>query len=109
MKLSRLFTNEAEGDSRLATNLESDMAIHRRLESFACGPEEVRCIVKAYYDALLALGLASRDDPATRLIAKKIIEIAQTGERDPIKIRRRAIEKLGTSRVRCKIDRSGLR
>jgi hypothetical protein len=85
------------------------MVIHRRLESFAFRPEEVQCIVKAYDDALSALGLVSRDDPATRLIAKKIIEIAQTGERDPIKIRRRAIEKLGTSRVRCKTDRSGSR
>lgn len=85
------------------------MAIHRRLESFAFGAEEVQCIVKAYDDALLALGLASRDDPATRLLAKKIIEIAQTGERDPVKIRTRAIEKLGTSRVRCKSDRAGSR
>jgi hypothetical protein len=85
------------------------MVIHRRLESFAFRPEEVQCIVKAYDDALSALGLASRDDPATRLIAKKIIEIAQTGERDPIKIRRRAIERLGASRIRCKTVRSGSR
>jgi hypothetical protein len=85
------------------------MVIHRRFESFAFRPEEVQCIGKAYDDALSALGLVSRDDPATRLVAKKIIEIAQTGERDPIKIRRRAIEKLGTSRVRCNADRSGSR
>jgi hypothetical protein len=74
------------------------MAIHHLLDSFVFGPEEIQHVVKAYDDALSALGLASRDDPATRLLAEKIIEIARTGERNPIKIRRRAIEKLGTSR-----------
>ena len=76
------------------------MAIHRLLDGFAFGPEEIQYVVKAYD----ALGLANRDDPATRLLAKKIIEIARTGERDPMKIRRRAIEKLGTSRVRCRTE-----
>jgi len=83
------------------------MAIHHLLDGFAFGPEEIRYVVKAYDDALSALGLANRDDPATRLIAKKIIEIARTGERDPIKIRRRAIERLGTRRVRCKTEKIG--
>jgi hypothetical protein len=81
------------------------MTIHHLLGSFAFGPEEIHYVAKAYDDALSTLGLASRDDPATRLLAKKIVEIAQTGERDPITIRRRAIAKLGTSRVRCKQPR----
>jgi hypothetical protein len=67
------------------------------LDSFAFGPEEIQHVVKTYDGALSALGLASRDDPATRLLAKKIIEIERTGERDPIKISTRAIEKLATS------------
>jgi hypothetical protein len=83
------------------------MAIHHLLDSFAFGPEEIQYVVKAYDDALSVLGLASRDDPATRLLAKKIIQIARTGERDPIKIRKRAIEKLGTSRARCKTEKVG--
>jgi hypothetical protein len=83
------------------------MAFHHLLDSFAFGPEEIQYVVKAYDDALSSLGLASRDDPATRLLAKKIIEIARTGERDPLKIRRRAIEKLGTCRVRCKTEKIG--
>jgi hypothetical protein len=81
------------------------MTFHHPLDSFAFGPEEIQYVVKAYDDALSALSLASRDDPATRLLAKKIIEIARTGERDPIKIRTRAIEKLGTSRVRCRTEK----
>lgn len=83
------------------------MAIHHLLDSFAFGPEEIQYVVKAYDDALSALGLASRDDPATRLLAKKIVEIAKTGERDPITIRKRAIEKLGTSRACCKTEKVG--
>jgi hypothetical protein len=84
------------------------MAIHHLLDRFAFHPEEIQSVVKAYDDALSTLGLASCDDPATRLLAKKIIEIARTGERDPIKIRRRAIEKLGTSLVRCRAEKAGL-
>lgn len=85
------------------------MTIHHPLESFAFGPEEIQSVVKAYDDALAALGLARCDDPATRLLAKKIIEVARAGERDPIKIRRRAIEKLGTSRARCQAEKAASR
>lgn len=53
------------------------MVIHRRLESFALRPEEMQCLVQAYGDALSSLGLAHRDDPETRLVARKIIEIAR--------------------------------
>lgn len=85
------------------------MTVHHLLESFAFGPEEIQPVVKAYDDALAMLGLARCDDPATRLLAQKIIEVARTGERDPIKIRRRAIEKLGTPRSRCKAEKASSR
>ncbi len=49
----------------------------------------------AYEDALLALGLTDRSDPITEMLAKKIFEIAQTGERDPVRIRTLAINELG--------------
>ena len=49
----------------------------------------------AYEDVLRALGLANRTDPITEIVAKKIIEIAQTGERDPLQISARAIADLG--------------
>jgi hypothetical protein len=40
-------------------------------------------MVAAYESCLQTLGLADRSDPVTEVIAKQIIEIAQTGERDP--------------------------
>jgi len=49
----------------------------------------------AYEGALSVLGLADRTDPITEIIAKKIIEVAQSGERDPLRIRARAIAELG--------------
>jgi hypothetical protein len=43
---------------------------------------------------LCALRLKDRADPATEMIAKKIIELAQRGERDPVRLREHAIRGL---------------
>jgi hypothetical protein len=37
--------------------------------------------------ALIELRLADRDDPLTETLAQNIIETAQTGEKDPARIR----------------------
>lgn len=74
-------------------------AIYRLLENQAFGPEEIKRLVSAYEKALRVLALKSRDDAATQLVAKKIIKIAQTGERDPARICRRAIAELAISRA----------
>ena len=75
------------------------MAIHRLLENSAFGPEEIEAIVIAYEKALSVLALKNGDDPATRIVAKKIIKVAQTAERDPEQICQRAIEELEISRA----------
>jgi hypothetical protein len=54
---------------------------------------------EAYDIALQALGLIDRNDPVTELVAKKIIEIAQTGERNSQRLSTRAIEQLGIPTV----------
>jgi hypothetical protein len=41
------------------------------------------------------LQLSDRQDPITEIVAKKIIEAAQAGERDPRRIRERALRELG--------------
>jgi hypothetical protein len=71
------------------------MAIYRLLQNSAFGPEQVDRMTTAYEDVLRILGLSNRTDPLTEIVAKKIIEIAQTGERDPLRIRSRAIADLG--------------
>jgi hypothetical protein len=58
------------------------MPIHRLLQNSAFGPEEIAVMVAAYEDALRELSLANRADPATEVVALRIIELAQRGERD---------------------------
>lgn len=72
------------------------MAIHRLLKHSAFSPNDIRKMVTAYQETLLALGFADDDSPVTRLVAKKIIEIAETGELDPLRLSTQAISKLGT-------------
>ncbi len=71
------------------------MAIYRLLQQSAFGPEEIDRLATAFEDSLRALKLDDRSDPFTETVAKKLIEIAQTGERDPRQLRRRAFEALG--------------
>ena len=66
------------------------MAIYRLLKNRAFGPDEIKVLTTAYEDALRALRLTNRSDPATEIIAKKIIE----RERDPVRLRQRAIQDL---------------
>ena len=72
------------------------MAIYRLLQHSAFTPEDIVPIAAAYEDCLRVLKLANRSDPLTQIIAKAIIEIAQTGVRDPIKLRELALEQTGT-------------
>jgi hypothetical protein len=67
------------------------LAVYRLFQSSAFGPEEIARMTTAYEGALHVLGLADRADPLTEIVAKKIIEIAQTGERDPVRIRTKAL------------------
>jgi len=57
-------------------------------------PEEAAGIAAAFDSTLLALGLANREDPLTKLVAEKVIAAARTGERDPHKIKHAVLESL---------------
>lgn len=59
------------------------------------GPEEIKRLVTAYEQTLKAIHLVNRNDPVTEIVAKKIIEIAQTGVKDPAQISQQAIKDLG--------------
>ena len=58
------------------------MPIHGFLSNQAFEPETIREMSLALEDVCDALGLRLREDPAVRLIAEKIIELAQRGVRD---------------------------
>ena len=72
------------------------MAIRRLLQQEAgVSPADVAPITAAYDAALQLLRLTDRNDPVTEIVAKKIIEVARSGERDPPKICARALKELG--------------
>jgi len=73
------------------------MAIYRLLQNSAFAPEDISRLVAAYEDCLRILNVPDRPDPVTERLAKKIIEIGQTGMRDPIQIGRLALKELGIS------------
>ena len=71
------------------------MAICRLLEGSPLEPEMIRSLEAAYEKTLRIIGLVDRDDPITEMIARKIIEIAQTGVHDPAELSAIAIKEIG--------------
>jgi hypothetical protein len=71
------------------------MAIYRIFQTGVFEPEEIEIMSAAYEDALSVLQLANRQDPITELVARKIIAVARSGERDPPRIRELALKELG--------------
>jgi hypothetical protein len=45
--------------------------------------EELTILSNAFEETLCALRLADRNDPAITLVAKRLIDLALSGERDP--------------------------
>ena len=70
------------------------MPIIPLLQGRAFGPEDIKVMSTAFEGTLNALGLMDRADPLNELVAKKIIEIAKTGERNPSRLRDRALKSL---------------
>jgi hypothetical protein len=68
------------------------MPIYRLLEPGVFEPEQIATLANVFDDVLKTLGLADRSDPVTTMVARKVIEIAQTGERDPHRLKQLAIE-----------------
>jgi len=62
--------------------------------SGAFTPEKIAVIATAFEDALNVLGLVDRKDPAVTMVAKRTVEIARGGERDPILLRKAVLKSL---------------
>jgi hypothetical protein len=61
-------------------------------EQEAFGTDAIAVLAVALEDALRQLRLVNRNDPAATKVAKKIIELARQGERDPIRLREQAVQ-----------------
>jgi hypothetical protein len=75
------------------------VAIYRLIADGSFGPDEIQAMTAAYETALIDLRLTDRDDPITELIARSIVTVTAAGERDPARIKERAINALGVHRV----------
>lgn len=72
------------------------MPLQRLLIENAFGPEETALLSTAYEGALRSLGLKDRTDPATEMVAQKIIQLAREGIRDPDRLQQMAVQSLAS-------------
>ena len=68
------------------------MPLLRLLENQAFGPDEIAVMETAFEEALRELGLTDHEDPATLMVAQRIIESAKQGERDPARLREAGVK-----------------
>jgi len=71
------------------------MSIEYLFRSTAFDPETIKAMLAAYDRVRKVLSLADRDDCATWLVATKIVEQVRLGERDPDRMCRQVLKKLG--------------
>ena len=67
----------------------------------AFDPKDIDFMAIAYEGACKAVGLVDAKDPRAVIMAQKIIDAAQRGERDPARLREEALAALAT-RVGCR-------
>jgi hypothetical protein len=70
--------------------------IYRLLKGSAFAPDDIK-VLSDLDAALRELKLVDRTDPATELVAKRIIERAKQGERDPERLRQAGVEGAASS------------
>ena len=68
------------------------MNIYRLLRNSPLG--KTGHLIAAYELTLRALDVVDRNDPRTLMIAKKVLEIGETGLNDPAKISKRVVKLL---------------
>ena len=68
------------------------MNIYRLLRNSPLG--KTGHLIAAYELTLRALDVVDRNDPLTTMIAKKVLEIGETGLKDPAEISKRAVKLL---------------
>jgi hypothetical protein len=72
------------------------MPIQRLLQNLELEAEAVTRLVIAYEETLRALRLVDRTDPIADLVARKVIEIGLSGDRDAAEISSLAVRQLGS-------------
>jgi hypothetical protein len=71
------------------------MPIQRLLQNLELEAEDMTRLVTAYEETLRALRLVDRTDPIADLVARKVIEIGLSSDRDAAEISNLAVKQLG--------------
>jgi hypothetical protein len=90
------------------------MPFRRLAENSAFGPDEIAVLVAAFEEALQELGLTDREDPATLMVAERIIKAANKGgtrsgsiARSRIEPRSKLVANLTQNSLRARLDHLG--
>jgi hypothetical protein len=70
------------------------MAVYRLFKNKAFEPEAISTMTSAFADICRVLGLSDRDHPQANVVAKKVIEFAQRGEHDRVRLRDSVLQAL---------------
>jgi len=83
------------------------MPIRQLLDQAVFNAEEIQVLRGVFEETLRALNLSDRTDPAATPVAKKIVELASQGVRDPIRLRAAQRSRLSprADRLKNKPDR----
>jgi hypothetical protein len=65
-------------------------------ELAAFGPGDIHVLIAAFQDSLRELRLVDSSDPAVTMVARRIIDFARRGERDPTRLREAVLNSLRT-------------
>jgi hypothetical protein len=68
------------------------MPIYRLIRNGVFAPKLVTSMGNVFEDVLKTLGLVDREDPVTTMVAHKIIELVQSGEHDPVRLKQLTLE-----------------
>ena len=68
------------------------MPLYRLLQNCAFEPDAIKVMGTAFEDVCRVLGLANTNDALRDQVAKKVIELAQQGERDGDRLRDRTLD-----------------
>jgi hypothetical protein len=82
--------------------------INSLLQGRAFDAEVVAMMGEVFEDVAKTLGLIHRKDPVTELIAHRVVELVQSGEGDPVRLKQLTLESIHgpgpkvSSPTRCK-------
>jgi hypothetical protein len=72
-------------------SLQTLVRLVKEEEDGVFGPEDIAVMATAFDRLLADFNLVDRDDPLVTMLARLVIEIVRTGERDPERIRQDAL------------------